>query len=283
VRGFVLGANVAGALGYIAFFVIQVTGTASVMMGDQAERLTVDELRPLRRQGWELVNRMALKVGDIDHVLVGPGGAIAIETKWSSDPWQLDPPGARVLAAVRQSAESARLLGLWHGFRSRGVSVVEPVVMLWGGGIAGLPEGEAVRQIHGVTVVAGPHAHVWRTSLHGKVLSTSQIADLWQAMSEHVGRRDAVDRIRHPVPTSLSSIWWHAWGTVTAAIAGLLVAASVLQHLPTPWWGPAGAALLVAGWISRRWGPLRAIAWGWIVAVSATSLAVLTVFAVQGQ
>ncbi len=39
-----------------------------------------DGLRKLRRHVWHLVEHVALEWGDIDHALVGPSGAYAIET-----------------------------------------------------------------------------------------------------------------------------------------------------------------------------------------------------------
>jgi hypothetical protein len=47
---------------------------------------------------------------------------------------------------------------------------------------------------------------------------------------------------------------------------GLLVSARVLDR---PWWVtcPAAALALIAGCLLLRWGPARALAWGWLAAV----------------
>ncbi len=274
-RGFLVGATVASVGAVLAFLVVQSTGTASLMMGDQAERFTTDELRPLRKRGWRFVNRFSLTTGDIDHVLVGPGGAFAIETKWSAEPWQLDPPGDRIRSAARQAAQNAKRLGLWHGFRSVGVGPVEPVVVLWGGGLAGSPPEDAVRRIDDVTVVAGPDAGQWRDGLFSGGLTPEQCDLLWQAMSDHLERRDPVDRAKFPVPMSLMAMTWHSLGTFLAALAGAIAATQVVRIRPPAWWLPAGAALLAAGVWARRWPRARMPALGWLVGVSTAALAIL--------
>jgi len=119
-RYFLLGAGLTGTVGVLTVWVQQVTGTAPVMMGDLAEQWTASELRGLRRDGWRLVNQLALRAWDIDHVLIGPGGVLAVETKWSAHPWVLDPPDDRVRRAVQQAQANARDLRLWGRSRVGG-------------------------------------------------------------------------------------------------------------------------------------------------------------------
>ena len=50
------------------------------------EQWTARELRSLRKRDWHLANGLLLRrVADIDHVVIGPGGVLVIETKYSSD------------------------------------------------------------------------------------------------------------------------------------------------------------------------------------------------------
>lgn len=80
------------------------------------------------------MNHVALRPWDIDHVLVGPGGVIAVETKWSADGWTLDPPESRLMAAVDQVRNNARDLRLWRPeLRSADAGTTRAVVFLWGG------------------------------------------------------------------------------------------------------------------------------------------------------
>ena len=116
-QGLLIGGGVVAAAAVVAFWVVEVTGTSGMMMGDLAEQWTADELRKLRRSGWKTVNHVALTVRDVDHVLVGPDGTFAVETKWSAQEWALG--GERVRAACRQAATGARRLSTWHDFKWR--------------------------------------------------------------------------------------------------------------------------------------------------------------------
>lgn len=54
-------------------------------LGWFGERLTAEELDPLRTQGWNIYHDVPIdrggREGNIDHVAIGPGGVFAIETK----------------------------------------------------------------------------------------------------------------------------------------------------------------------------------------------------------
>ena len=89
-RGFILGSGITVVFGMVGAFVVLLSGSAPLMMGELAEQWTAQELRPLSRHGWRLVNHFGLGYGDQDHVLVRPGGVVLLETKWSGTPWSLD-------------------------------------------------------------------------------------------------------------------------------------------------------------------------------------------------
>ena len=78
-RGFVVGAGSIAVLGGTAVMVPMLSGTAATAMGETAEQWTASELRPLRKRGWFVVNHFLLRRHDIDHVLVGPNGVVAVE------------------------------------------------------------------------------------------------------------------------------------------------------------------------------------------------------------
>src|SRR5687768_2762874 len=52
-RGLFVGVGFTAATSVVAYFVTQVTGTGSTMMGATAEQWTASELRPLRKHGWK--------------------------------------------------------------------------------------------------------------------------------------------------------------------------------------------------------------------------------------
>lgn len=113
------------------------------MMGDQAEQWTAQELRTTRPLGWQVVNHFLLRRDDIDHVLIGPGGVYAVETKWSND------RGGRYARtqerdAVAQASSNARSMTLWSELRTSGVQV-QPVAVVWGGGLREWDQGQGTR------------------------------------------------------------------------------------------------------------------------------------------
>lgn len=243
-RGFLLGAATAGVGGALTVWVLQVTGTAPAMMGDLAEQWTASELRPLRRRGWRLVNHVRLRRWDIDHVLVGPGGALAVETKWSASPWVLKPPEERVLRAVRQARGNADDLQRWAEFRRAGVSRVQPVVVLWGSGSGQLQVPPGGLQIDGVTVVPGPAAQHWRDGLPELVLLTpAQVEVAWQGLDRHTRLRDQRDP--EPLPASVGRVIGVVGGTVGCALLAVVVAAGLLTLLGSVYvWMPVCLGLV---------------------------------------
>ena len=126
-RGLIVGAAIVGTLSAIAMLVMQVTGTAPKSMGQRRNEWTASELRPLRRRGWQIVNHFSLRANrDIDHVMVGPDGVVAVETKWSAQGWTLEPPEPRVARCCNQARDNAKVLALWHPLRSLGIVTVRP-------------------------------------------------------------------------------------------------------------------------------------------------------------
>jgi hypothetical protein len=136
-----------------------------------------------------LVNHFALGRDDIDHVLIGPGGAFAVETKWSATSWRSDYARPRLRDAVAQAQRNARALRLWHPFKSRGVPV-HPVLVLWGGGAAKWAEHERIRVIDDVTVIAGLAVRDSSEQLGEGVLEEPSVTDSWAEIDALIGRRD---------------------------------------------------------------------------------------------
>jgi hypothetical protein len=273
-RGLMLGGSVVAVIGLLSFWVVQVTGTASTMMGDLAERWTACELRKLRRSGWRVVNHVALHAWDIDHVLVGPGGAFAVETKWSSHEWELVPPGERVRAAVRQAQGNARSLRLWQPFKAAGISV-QPVVMLWGGGLGALDDAPPVRDVDGTAVVLGPFADRWRSGLPSGVLGPGQVDTAWRALDKFMEGRDPREQVTERLPLSVAGIGARATLAFTAALAGALATAQIGQLTGSLYWTDGLSLLLSVPAIvlirARRFGYL---AWPWAIGLIGTSVGI---------
>jgi hypothetical protein len=259
--GFILGAGLAGVAGLIALWVTQATGTAPQMMGDLAEQWTASELRRLRRGGWRVINHFSLRPSDIDHVLIGPGGAFAVETKWSAYPWTVNPPEPRLVQAMKQAEDNARDLSLWTGFKAAGISAVDPVVMLWGAGTSLLPP---VSRFGRVAVVAGPGAGQWRAELSGDHLSPSQIDTAWRALDRQLGIRDPRDKALTSLPPSMIGLAMTGLLSLVAAGLAFLVAAELLSLPWSLYWGlPALLALAASAVALRRVRRFRYLMLGW--------------------
>lgn len=242
-RGFLLGADLTAAAGALSYWVLQATGTAPTLMGALGEQLTASELRPLQRSGWRLVNHLTLRTWDIDHVLIGPGGAYALETKWSAHPWALTPPEDRIRTAARQARDNAHDLQRWADLRRTGITHVTPVVMLWGAGTRpdDTPPSRPSTDVHvdGVRIVLGPAASHWRSTLPHDVLTTDQVDAAWHALDRQSLTRDAREQ---PAPPSLERLAGTAALTTIAAALGFLAAAQLLT-LPGPLYLTAASCL----------------------------------------
>ncbi len=205
-RGVVLGAAVTGASATIWFWVVQSTGTAPLMMGDQAEQWTAQTLRKVERD-WRLVNRLVLSYGDIDHVAVGPAGVLVVETKWSAHPWRSDAGIRRQHDAVRQVEQAARQLRLWHEVKTSAVRV-RPVVALWGGATRHWAPDERVRYLDGVAVVAGHALKDWVRSLDAGQSDHGQTTrKVWSALDAQAHKREDREPERFAVPISAGEMF----------------------------------------------------------------------------
>ena len=89
--------------------------------------------------------------------------------------------------------------------KSRQVQV-EPVVVLWGGGVKDWPDSARISQVDGATVVTGHALPTWAADQSATALKEQQIADVWTALDAQVTRRDPIDELNHPVPASIEKI-----------------------------------------------------------------------------
>lgn len=147
------------------------------MIGEMCTARTVLTWRR-RRRGWALVNGLYFaNHGDVDHVLVGPGGVFVLESKWTSADCRVDGEavvgitGREPVAQARDGATKIELL-LRHG-RTRLDVTVRPVVVLWGPGAPSLPDG--CTEIGGVLACEGPRSREWLPILDAGALATDVV------------------------------------------------------------------------------------------------------------
>ena len=261
----------------MAMMIMMATGTAYRSMGAIAETWTAGELRPLRRHGWRVINHFSLSVGDTDHVLIGPAGVIAIETKWSSQPWVLNPPSEEVHRAIVQVQKNAKQLRLWEGLKSSGVAHVETVLLLWGS--TNTPESRAAAStvIDGTTVLSGIAAvRAWRATLlaTNATMTREQRDAVWRSIDRQLHTRDSFDAVRRTSRPSLFEVCWQISGILLAVFASVFGFLEAVQLKPVAFAVIAVMAMGSAGLVARRLKRTRFLALGWLTALCTCLIAV---------
>jgi hypothetical protein len=274
---FVVGFGVASAGWAIAMVAVQVAGSTSYLLGAQGEELTSGALRKALPKGWHLLDHVPLEWGDIDHVLLGPGGAYAIETKAASTSrrWNFDKPDQWLLKACRQAhrcAEALRAL-----LRARGSDLrtqVTPVLVLWGD-----TSGD-VRAVDGVEIVTGPNLSQWARSLdHGR-LNDHEVERAVAELGRYVAMRDDYIASSQEKASLLIEVGPLALlGRLARGLIGAL-GFMLLFALAAPRLSPLAlmafmAALTVGGFGALRFPALRSAAIGWLATDGAIALTLI--------
>lgn len=260
-RGFVFGSGLTLTACAVAALVVLVSGTAPLMMGEMAEQWTAQQLRPLTQHGWRLVNHFGLGGGDHDHVLIGPGGIVLLETKWGSRSWAMDDRDSFFQSALAQSARNAKQLSTWHEVARHGRPPVQPVLVLWGAArrdIADLPPVRHERS--GVLVMAGDQVTPWALRQGRAGLTPDQVEEIWFSLAAHAGKRDEVEQRDKPMPRSLGDLLVVAATCLVSGFIGFLASSQLLQVIDELWlWTAAGLLTLPILEVVRR------LRWPWQV------------------
>jgi hypothetical protein len=184
VRGLALGA-VWATVGWAQLVALILWVGGGDLFGRMAESSTEDVLRRRRRKGWRVAQDATLGRGhDIDHIAVGPGGVVVIETKWRRDVRE-----DALSWAARQALQGTReVTGVLRSVLD-GAPVI-PVVVVWGPDSSeGLP-----RSIDGVRVVHGPDLGVWLDTFDADRLAPAQVQSAWEHLLDQVTARDLYER-----------------------------------------------------------------------------------------
>lgn len=189
VTGLIIGAGVASSIA-IVVTLLGMDGARNRREGLEAESWTASVLNRLRNDGWFVLHDLEFERFNIDHVLVGPKGVVAVETKLRNQDWTVtkasienkyrraDPWAGRHLRQTRRQADKLRSL-----MRAAGVHTeVLPVLVLWGRGIKGLSSAT----IDGVLVGLGKDPADWLDQIESKPLSDGEF-DLARMAVERFG------------------------------------------------------------------------------------------------
>jgi hypothetical protein len=169
-RGFALGFLTAAMVAIVVWLLFVSSGSYASYLGKLGEEATAEAVcgASRRRQGWRLVNGLPFDgLGDVDHVLIGPGGVFAIESKFTTSPCQVADGwvdgiyGREPIAQARRGAEKVQRM-LRHG-RQRFDVTVHPVVVIWGPGRVRIDHGWEV--VGDVMLCDGPKSDLWLQEL----------------------------------------------------------------------------------------------------------------------
>jgi hypothetical protein len=242
-RGAIVGSTAVLSVTIPTALVGVFAGLGPTTAGESAEQWTADAVESVKDHGWQVAHSVRFEDGyDADHVLVGPGGVIVIETKWSSYDWTLD--DRRLRSAMGQVSRRAGLLS------RRLAREVTPVVVLWGRAAAALDGTSGRLEKAGVRVMSGDALPPWVLGRPRNVLSQQAQESAWLAVVELARAGDAVEG---PIPRGVVKT---LVTTVRAVVIGTLAfglpAALADVHLAA--WVTASVALAIAGLAARRQG-----------------------------
>ena len=246
-QGLFVGLGLAGAAVAIVALVIIQTGTGPTMAGELAEQWTVHELHDVLDHGYRLVNHVSIDGrGDVDHVLVGPGGLFVIETKWSAEP--LRPEQIRTQDHVLTLERRARRT--WLQLKPHGVPAVTAILVLWGEAARELTAGTGVSRLGATHVIAGSQLRRWFLGQAGGTLNSDTI----ERAHEHLCRLAIqTDAREQPVPKSVESMVNSGMRFATTLTAAFLLPwlAVVYVH---PFALLLAPVLVISGLLTRRRG-----------------------------
>jgi hypothetical protein len=275
-RGFALGVVLASGAWVSVLATVTLSGIAPLFMGELAEQNTAQELRRFRRQGWRLGNHVLLssKKSDIDHVVVGPGGALVVETKYMAGGWHDSFAHKRTEEAVegvREKRDFVAAVLQPHVPRS----MVRAAVVLAGDTS---PTDPIRTADSGVTVVPMARLREWLESvLGGEGVSTDAVASAWSKVMARVAQRDREEVLQAGLPPRSFSDWLPLTAFVLlVALAGYVAEVEVLRATGFAWFLPVGVGLGGLGYGAHRLGIRRPWWQAWLVG----SQVVTAIFAV---
>jgi hypothetical protein len=180
--GYLLG-MAHGVLAASYLWIVRMTfaaaGHSSRLYGQWGEQNSRDALRSARRRRYiyGFLDNLEIQGGDVDHLVLTPGGVLALDSKWHGQDITtatLERDRDRAVAAARRAKSILRSLGQ--------MMEVQPVVVVWGGQQSGIPGGAIVRD--GVPFVSGNDLARWlrRQRSDERQLSRADSAELLKAL-----------------------------------------------------------------------------------------------------
>ena len=221
-RWIVLGAAGISGVWLVGVFTLLWTGVANILMGLVGESYTADVLRKFRSKGWKVVNGIKV-IGrtDVDNILVGPGGVIVVETKWSGSQWPMPDSSDSYMyveleKAIEQVIRNRKKVESKFG-SSLARKKIRAICVLWSSQNSSSDSKWIERD--GVTVIRGAYLADWMGNLSGDELSHNEIEKVWGEIETHAFGRDVDDlKEKRPRPTFDRFILRIFWGPLLGAV-----------------------------------------------------------------
>lgn len=189
---FVLEALILIEIAGVWFWMLIHDGELHRRLGIMGESWSASELAALKKRGWVMFDNVLFENFDVDHVLVGPAGVFAIETKLTVMPNAED----YVDAAIRRSRAGARKVTLL--LRPHRIHVT-PVLFLWGPGYRDV----AIDDSSGITIVKGNDVSHWVKDLSRAphLLDKATLKTVAASIAAYKKKRDAhhAEKTANPV------------------------------------------------------------------------------------
>lgn len=150
-------------------------------------RLTAEALHRLPSPPWRVIYEISDALGEVDHVVIGPPGVIAITTALA------DRPSRTALISERGEpmlvSEAAIARGpLDELLRAVDASCDVSARVFWGTPEPNRPAGEDI--VHGSVFVEGQRIGDWLTAAPAMPLEPSRIDEIWRTVITGIGRPD---------------------------------------------------------------------------------------------
>ncbi len=153
-------------------------------------RLTAEALHRAPSPPWRTVYEIGGALGNVDHVIVGPAGAIAITTLVA------DRPEPDQLLVARTNAQLVSEAAIARGpidelLRAIGTSCSQSATVYWGRPTPGRPAADDL--VHGSQLIEGQRLHDWLTALVEQTaspLDQSRVDTVWRTIVMGIGRPD---------------------------------------------------------------------------------------------
>ena len=241
---YVVGAEAASLLWWLHFTMIQTSGLMGKVSGITAEYWTIGELGTLRSKGWRLINHVMLEHVDVDHVLIGPGGLFAIETKYRSSWTHAQREFGKFALSARTASRDPRLRP-----HPRSASAV-PLVVMWCPHLR--RDFDHPVEIDGVTICPSHRLIEHLLSLPTK-MPAAAVEEVFTNLDRYVRSRDAGEaRVSGPIPRWMSDVVNDiVITTIAVIIAAFMILLSAKLH-PAGVWSVAASILLGVGSLTVR-------------------------------